>query len=82
MLSLGSPQSLSVVLPCLNEERNIEGAVRDVEEAARGLFDDYEIIIVDDGSRDGTGAIASDWPASIRASGSSGIRETSGTGPP
>jgi len=59
MLSLGSPHSLSVVLPCLNEERNIEGAVRDVEEAARGLFDDYEIIIVDDGSRDGTGAIAS-----------------------
>jgi glycosyltransferase involved in cell wall biosynthesis len=59
MMSLGSPRSLSVVLPCLNEEKNIEGAVRDAEGAVRGLFDDYEIIIVDDGSRDGTGAIAS-----------------------
>jgi glycosyltransferase involved in cell wall biosynthesis len=58
MMSLESPRSLSVVLPCLDEEQNIEGAVRDAEGAARGLFDDYEIIIVDDGSRDGTGAIA------------------------
>lgn len=34
MMSLESPRSLSVVLPCLDEEQNIEGAVRDAEGAA------------------------------------------------
>jgi glycosyltransferase involved in cell wall biosynthesis len=50
-------KSLSLVFPCLNEEKNIEAAVREAEPAVRNFFDDFEIIIVDDGSRDGTGAI-------------------------
>ncbi|HLH25994.1 MAG TPA: glycosyltransferase family 2 protein [Chloroflexota bacterium] len=52
----GGP-SLSVVLPAYNEEAVIESSVRHVAEALRGLVDDYEIIVVDDGSRDRTRAI-------------------------
>jgi glycosyltransferase involved in cell wall biosynthesis len=62
----GKPQSLSVVLPCWNEELNIGAAVRDAERAARGLFEDFEIIVVDDGSRDGTGARARELAARDR----------------
>ncbi len=50
--------SLSVVIPARNEEGNLKGCVETVMGALEGLFDDYEIIIVDDGSADGTGALA------------------------
>lgn len=46
--------TLSVVLPCFNEEKNIVASVRDVRDwmAARTLAG--EIIVVDDGSGDGS----------------------------
>lgn len=47
--------SVSFIVPALNEERNIEGAARTCCEAAEGLVSEYEIILVDDGSRDRTG---------------------------
>jgi glycosyltransferase involved in cell wall biosynthesis len=50
------PPSLSIVLPAYNEEDNIERAVRDASAAASALVDDYEVIVVDDGSRDETRA--------------------------
>ena len=49
----GAP-ALSVVMPAFNEERNIERAVRSACEAVRPLVADFEVIVVDDGSRDGT----------------------------
>lgn len=49
--------SLSIVLPCYNEEANIGPVVRSVVAAASTLGTGFEIIAVNDGSRDGTGAV-------------------------
>ena len=47
-------------MPAYNEEANIEPQVLDVIEALRPLADDFEVIVVNDGSRDRTGAIVSE----------------------
>lgn len=48
--------SLSVVLPAYNEEANIGSMIEDVVRVIGSLVDDYEIVVVDDGSRDQTAA--------------------------
>jgi glycosyltransferase involved in cell wall biosynthesis len=50
---------LSVVLPCCNEEANIERAVRSTAVAAARASEECEVIVVDDGSSDATLALAS-----------------------
>jgi glycosyltransferase involved in cell wall biosynthesis len=50
--------SLSIVLPAYNEEANVVAAVEEVSQVAQGLNIDYEIILVNDGSRDRTGELA------------------------
>jgi glycosyltransferase involved in cell wall biosynthesis len=50
--------SLSVVIPAWNEEANVAAALRRVSEVLQSLNLDYEIILVNDGSRDRTGEIA------------------------
>ena len=50
--------SLSIVLPAYNEEENVAGAVEEVSTVAQQLGADYEIILVNDGSKDRTGEIA------------------------
>jgi glycosyltransferase involved in cell wall biosynthesis len=49
---------LSIVMPAYNEEQNIVSAVEAVSAVAQKLDLDYEIILVNDGSRDRTGDIA------------------------
>lgn len=51
-------RTLSLVLPAHNEEPNLEAVVRDAVAVLPTAFRDYEILIVDDGSRDATPAIA------------------------
>ncbi|MEK6675668.1 MAG: glycosyltransferase family 2 protein [Planctomycetota bacterium] len=56
--SKGSGLCLSVFFPCYNEEENVERTTLAAIRALDRISDDYEIIIVDDGSRDKTGEIA------------------------
>ena len=49
-------RSLSVIVPVLDEEGNLEGVVRELGEVLAGH--DHEILIVNDGSRDGTAVLA------------------------
>lgn len=47
--------ALSVVAPCFNEEGNLPQLLRRLTDVCRGTAgDDYEIVLVNDGSRDGT----------------------------
>jgi glycosyltransferase involved in cell wall biosynthesis len=52
------PISLSVFFPCYNEEANVERVTLAALAAVKKITDDYEIIIVDDGSKDRTGELA------------------------
>jgi len=52
------PKSLSVFFPCFDEEANVERTTLAALKACRRLFSDFEVIIVNDGSRDRTGEIA------------------------
>ncbi len=45
---------ISIVIPLFNEEENVEEAYLRVKEALSAMGKDYEMIFVDDGSRDGT----------------------------
>lgn len=47
----------SLVIPCFNEEGNVEIFFRAAKEAFKGYTDDYELIFVNDGSRDKTGEV-------------------------
>lgn len=50
-------KSISVAMPAYNEAENIEGMVEDVIQVMNSLVDDYEVIVVDDGSRDATSQV-------------------------
>lgn len=49
---------VSIFVPAYNEVANLEGAIHDIVGAARAALEDYEILLVDDGSTDGTGPLA------------------------
>jgi glycosyltransferase involved in cell wall biosynthesis len=52
-----SSHNLSIILPAYNEEHNIAQAIEKCVRSAQQLVDDYEVIVVDDGSKDRTGKI-------------------------
>ncbi len=54
---------LSYFFPAHNEEANLRGLVEEALEALPKLADTFEIVIVDDGSRDATGTIADELAA-------------------
>jgi glycosyltransferase involved in cell wall biosynthesis len=63
-------ESISVFFPAYNDEHTIGGLVRKTLALLPELSDDYEVIAVNDGSRDGTGAILeqlrSEFPDRLR----------------
>lgn len=58
---------ISVVIPLYNEIENVDDLCREVRDALDPLHRSYEVLLVDDGSKDGTGArarvLARDHPA-------------------
>jgi polyisoprenyl-phosphate glycosyltransferase len=55
------PPSLSVVAPCFNEQQVLPEFLRRMRAVCNGLECPYEIVLVDDGSRDAT------WPMIVAA---------------
>jgi glycosyltransferase involved in cell wall biosynthesis len=45
---------LSIVIPVFNEEENIEPLIREIDAVLKPSGKTYEIVVVDDGSKDGT----------------------------
>ncbi|MGH7505294.1 MAG: glycosyltransferase family 2 protein, partial [Longimicrobiales bacterium] len=50
----GPQPRLSIVIPAHNEESRIEPTLREIAFYCRGRREPFEVIVVDDGSRDGT----------------------------
>jgi glycosyltransferase involved in cell wall biosynthesis len=57
---------LSVIVPAYNEEQRLPATLVRMREYLDGRDEEYEVLVVDDGSADGTLAlarkIAEDWP--------------------
>jgi glycosyltransferase involved in cell wall biosynthesis len=49
--------SLTAFFPAYNDQHTIEGIVRTVAQEMRKVTNDFEVLVVDDGSKDETGAI-------------------------
>lgn len=62
---LALPHAVSVVIPAFNEAAHVAGQVHDVERVMRDSGWTYEIIVVDDGSRDGTAEAAATTGARV-----------------
>ncbi len=63
------PPHLSVVIPAFNEEGRIVSTLEEVVGYLEAQAYDWEVVVVDDGSRDGTLAVARSW-----ADGRQGVR--------
>ena len=53
-----TPRSVSVFVAAFNEAENLGPTIQTIERALVGTVDDYEIIVVNDGSTDGTRQVA------------------------
>lgn len=49
--------SVTIIVPAFNEEKNIRGAIQSALSAAKHSIREYEIVVIDDGSTDRTGEI-------------------------
>ena len=52
--------SISVSMPAYNEEANIGSMIEDAVAVMRKITDDFEVIVVDDGSKDGTAGVVAE----------------------
>ena len=60
-LTAQDPLDLTIVIPCLNEEKHIGGTLETVRSAMAELPYSYEVLVIDDGSTDGTEAVVSQY---------------------
>ena len=59
-------KSISVVIPAYNEEENIQEAIIAINNYLKPRFKDYEILIVSEGSTDGTDKIVKELAVDIK----------------
>lgn len=55
---MAAPVSLSVVIPAFNEEKRLPGTLGSMLRFLRGRGESFEIVVVDDGSKDRTAEVA------------------------
>lgn len=78
-----SALKLSVVVPCYNEEDGVRELHRRVTSVCeREVNDSYELILVNDGSKDNTGPSCANSPTPMRESSPSTCRATTDTRSP
>jgi glycosyltransferase involved in cell wall biosynthesis len=53
-------KKLSIVIPAFNEERNVEILCSEITEKLKGKIENYEVVFVDDGSKDNTFGVLSE----------------------
>ncbi|MBI2549671.1 glycosyltransferase family 2 protein [Candidatus Woesearchaeota archaeon] len=53
--------SITLIVPAYNEERNLGNSITTINDTVKRFVADYELIVIDDGSRDSSGAIAEDF---------------------
>ncbi len=61
----GASPELSVVLPCLNEARTLPACIAQIRQTAQAHGLDLEIIVADNGSTDGSSALAASLGARV-----------------
>lgn len=74
----GSRVDISLVIPAFNEEHGIEALVRGVEAVLRDMVSTFEIVVVDDGSKDATARILQQLQSDIPALRLIRLRQNSG----
>jgi glycosyltransferase involved in cell wall biosynthesis len=52
---------VTIVIPCLNEEKNIAATLETIRQAMNEFSYNYELLVIDDGSRDRTGAVVEEY---------------------
>lgn len=65
-MNLIHKKSISVVIPAYNEEENIKDAIIAIQNYLKPRFQDYEIIVVSEGSKDRTNEIVKELAAQIK----------------
>ena len=61
MIKPRSLTSLSLFFPCYNEEENIGTMIEQAVKVGEDYGVDYEVIVVDDGSRDNSSQVVNGW---------------------
>jgi glycosyltransferase involved in cell wall biosynthesis len=54
---------VTIVVPCLNEEKNIAATLETIRQAMNEFSYNYELLVIDDGSRDRTAAVVEEYRA-------------------
>ena len=66
ILKGGAPLMISIVIPAYNEKKRIEGSLAETCAYMNDFGMEYEIIVIDDGSSDGTGRIVEHIAKDVR----------------
>src|SRR3989338_2451106 len=62
---LVSPMQIVITIPAYNEEKTIGGLIKNIHDVMKSTKYTYKILVVDDGSKDGTKEVAKNAGAGI-----------------